>query len=294
MAPLLRLAGIGKRYGAVEALSGVDLEIAAGEVVAICGDNGAGKSTLIRIVSGAHEPSQGTIELDGRAVVFSSPIDALKSGIATIYQDLALAPRLPIWQNVFVGAELTRRLAPGVRVLDKRAMREASSGYLTRLKVDVRDTDRPVERLSGESCPEFEAFESVADRLLFTHCHEQASDALAGPGGMNKKGPNTGGIHRRVEPVVILFGRVVATEKGLAPAPAATGDDFGVHLGDQISAVENQHTIDAKNGSECSFHLGIGIIFRLKGAHGLRNERVEGRNIGKFGLPNLHLGIIHG
>ena len=149
MAPLLRLAGIGKRYGAVEALTGVDLEIAAGEVVAICGDNGAGKSTLIRIVSGAHEPSQGTIELDGRAVVFSSPIDALKSGIATIYQDLALAPRLPIWQNVFVGAELTRRLAPGVRVLDKRAMREASSGYLTRLKVEVRDTDRPVERLSG-------------------------------------------------------------------------------------------------------------------------------------------------
>ena len=123
LAPLLRLVGIGKRYGAVEALCGVDLDIAAGEVVAICGDNGAGKSTLIRIVSGAHEPTAGTIELDGRAVVFCSPIDALRAGVATIYQDLALAPRLPIWQNVFVGAELTRRLAPGVRVLDKRAMR---------------------------------------------------------------------------------------------------------------------------------------------------------------------------
>jgi ABC-type sugar transport system ATPase subunit len=149
LAPLLRLAGIGKRYGAVEALSGVDIEIAPGAVVAICGDNGAGKSTLIRVVSGAHEPTEGTIELDGRQVVFTSPIAALSAGVATIYQDLALAPRLPVWQNVFVGAELTRRVAPGVRVLDKRAMREASSSYLARLKVDLRDTDRPVERLSG-------------------------------------------------------------------------------------------------------------------------------------------------
>ena len=70
-------------------------------------------------------------------------------GVATIYQDLALASRLPIWQNVFVGAELTRPLLPGVRILDKRAMREASSRYLARLKVDIRDTDRAIERLSG-------------------------------------------------------------------------------------------------------------------------------------------------
>jgi ABC-type sugar transport system ATPase subunit len=149
LAPLLRLVGIGKRYGAVEALRGVDLDVEAGEVVAICGDNGAGKSTLIRVVSGAHEPSEGTIELDGHAVVFASPIDALRRGVATIYQDLALASRLPVWQNVFVGAELTRRVLPGVRILDKRAMRDASSRYLARLKVDVGDTDRPVERLSG-------------------------------------------------------------------------------------------------------------------------------------------------
>ena len=149
MAPLLRLVGIGKRYGAVEALRGVDLDVEAGEVVAICGDNGAGKSTLIRIVSGAHEPSEGHIEIEGRTVVFGSPIDALGRGVATIYQDLALASRLPIWQNVFVGAELTRQLIPGLRILDKRAMRDASSRYLARLKVDIRDTDRAIERLSG-------------------------------------------------------------------------------------------------------------------------------------------------
>jgi ABC-type sugar transport system ATPase subunit len=147
--PLLRLAGIAKSYGAVAALRGVDLDIRAGEVVAICGDNGAGKSTLIRIVSGAHEPDAGTIELAGRKIVFASPLQALTAGIATIYQDLALAPRLPIWQNVFIGAELTRRVAPGLTVLDKRRMRDAARVYLAQLKVDIADTDRPVELLSG-------------------------------------------------------------------------------------------------------------------------------------------------
>jgi len=89
------------------------------------------------------------MEIDGRTVDFGSPIDALRAGVATIYQDLALASRLSIWQNVFIGAELTRRLMPGVRILDKRAMRGASSRYLARLKVDIRDTDRAIERLSG-------------------------------------------------------------------------------------------------------------------------------------------------
>lgn len=149
MPPLLRLAGVSKRYGAVEALRPVDLDVHAGEVTAICGDNGAGKSTLIRVVSGAHEPSGGRMEFEGREARFRSPEEALRAGVATIYQDLALAPRLSVWQNVFVGAELTRRLLPGVWRLDKRAMREASRRYLARLRVELPDCDRAVERLSG-------------------------------------------------------------------------------------------------------------------------------------------------
>lgn len=144
-APILRLAGIRKRYGAVEALTGIDLDVHAGEIVAICGDNGAGKSSLIRIAAGAQEPSAGRIELEGRPVAFASPLDALRAGIATIYQDLALAPRLPIWQNVFIGAEL--RNAAGL--LDKRRMRSETARYLARLRFEVADVDRAVERLSG-------------------------------------------------------------------------------------------------------------------------------------------------
>jgi ABC-type sugar transport system ATPase subunit len=132
----------------VDALFGVDLAVDAGDVLAICGDNGAGKSSLVRVVSGAHSPDEGAIEIEGRPVRFGSPQDALAAGVATIYQDLALAPRQPVWQNIFVGAELTRKLA-GIAILDKRRMREESRRYLSRLNVELADTDRTVDTLSG-------------------------------------------------------------------------------------------------------------------------------------------------
>ena len=148
MSAALSLRQIRKSYGAVEALKGVDLDVPQGKVMAICGDNGAGKSTLIRIISGAQEPSGGELSLDGKKVVFASPHDALVQGIATIYQDLALAPRLSIWENIFMGAELVRRVGL-FSVLDKRRMAQDARGYLQRLSVPIDDMDRPVERMSG-------------------------------------------------------------------------------------------------------------------------------------------------
>ncbi|WP_088146603.1 ATP-binding cassette domain-containing protein [Achromobacter denitrificans] len=148
MSAALSLRQIRKSYGAVEALKGVDLDVPEGKVMAICGDNGAGKSTLIRIISGAQEPSGGELSLDGKKVVFASPHDALVQGIATIYQDLALAPRLSIWENIFMGAELVRRVGL-FSVLDKRRMAQDARGYLQRLSVPIDDMDRPVERMSG-------------------------------------------------------------------------------------------------------------------------------------------------
>ena len=148
--PLLSLRGIGKNYGAVVAVRDVDLDIREGEVVALCGDNGAGKSSLIKVISGAEEPTSGTMAMRGETVRFASPQDALKHGVATIYQDLALAPRLSIAQNVFMGSELTRPvILPFLRMLDKRRMAEEARGYLRQLSVSVEDMDRPVERLSG-------------------------------------------------------------------------------------------------------------------------------------------------
>lgn len=148
---VLEINALAKSYGAVEALKGVDLVVNQGDVLALCGDNGAGKSTLIKVVSGAERPSAGTIRLNGKAVAFASPYDALAKGIATIYQDLALAPRLSIAENVFLGAELTKPMLglPFATRLDKARMRNEAAGYLARLGLELADLRSPVEQLSG-------------------------------------------------------------------------------------------------------------------------------------------------
>ena len=148
-APILSLRGISKSYGPVVAVRDVDLDVFRGEVLAICGDNGAGKSSLIKVISGAEQPSAGVMTLRGAQVFFGSPHDALTHGVATIYQDLALAMRLSIAQNVFMGAELTRAVLPFLHVLDKKRMAAEARAYLSRLSVAIDDMARPVERLSG-------------------------------------------------------------------------------------------------------------------------------------------------
>jgi ABC-type sugar transport system ATPase subunit len=149
--PLLELEKVGVSYGAVRALDAVSLALRAGAVLGVCGDNGAGKSSLIRVVAGAQPQDAGALRLDGEAVRFAGPRDALARGIAAIYQDLALAPRLSIAENVFMGAELARA-TPGLGwlgLLDRAAMRRAAAGYLARLAIDMPHPDSSVASLSG-------------------------------------------------------------------------------------------------------------------------------------------------
>ena len=148
MEAILSVEGAMKTFGAVEALRGADLGVTQGEIHAICGDNGAGKSTLIKLISGVEQPDAGTIRLRGEAIAFTSPQQALGAGIATIYQDLGLAPRMTIYENIFMGSELERRLL-GLKCLDKRAMRNESRAYLDRLGIGLTNVDTPVEELSG-------------------------------------------------------------------------------------------------------------------------------------------------
>lgn len=139
---------IRKSYGAVNALRGVSLDVRQGEIHAICGDNGAGKSTLVKILAGVETPDRGEITIGGTARRFGSPNAALKAGLATIHQDLAVAPDMSICQNIFMGAELTRRIL-GLRLLDKPAMRRSASGYMAQLNGSITDMDKKVSALSG-------------------------------------------------------------------------------------------------------------------------------------------------
>ncbi|MCQ4179553.1 sugar ABC transporter ATP-binding protein, partial [Klebsiella pneumoniae] len=103
--PKRQLRNVSKHFGAVSALTDIELEVHAGEVVALVGDNGAGKSTLVKILAGVHQPTSGTIEFDGNPVTLDSPGKALEYGIATVFQDLALCENLDVVANLFLGHE---------------------------------------------------------------------------------------------------------------------------------------------------------------------------------------------
>ncbi|MEU8307742.1 ATP-binding cassette domain-containing protein [Actinomadura sp. NPDC048955] len=140
---LLSLRGVSKSFGAVAALTGVDLDVAAGEVVALVGDNGAGKSTLVKVLSGVHAPDAGTITFESREVSIPTPAAAQQLGIATVFQDLALCENLNVIENLFLGREM-RALR-----LDDVAMEVRSRELLTQLSAKIPSVGVPVAALSG-------------------------------------------------------------------------------------------------------------------------------------------------
>jgi D-xylose transport system ATP-binding protein len=141
--PVLKLHGISKNFGAVSALTDIDLEIRAGEVVALVGDNGAGKSTLVKILAGVHEPTAGTINFCGKPVRLTDPSAALSLGIATVFQDLALCENLDVVANIFLGRELS------ALHLDEVAMEIKSWTLLKELSARIPSVREPVASLSG-------------------------------------------------------------------------------------------------------------------------------------------------
>ena len=148
---VMQARGLVKRYGQVTALDGADFELRAGEILAVIGDNGAGKSSLIKCLSGATVPDEGSIELDGQAIHFKTPIDARRAGIETVYQDLAVAAAMTIAENLFLGREIRRPGFMGsvLRMLDKKAMLAQSVERMNELKVGIRSMTQAVETLSG-------------------------------------------------------------------------------------------------------------------------------------------------
>jgi len=148
---VLHAEHVAKSCGAVVALRDVSLRLGKGEVLGLVGDNGAGKSTLIKVLSGALQPDEGEMRLDGEEVTFKTPLDARRAGIETVYQDLAVAPALDIASNLFLGRELRRSgpLGQVLRMLDKRAMRKEASRALAELNIGVQSVRAAVQDLSG-------------------------------------------------------------------------------------------------------------------------------------------------
>ncbi|CAM5405191.1 sugar ABC transporter ATP-binding protein [Streptomyces sp. WAC 01325] len=147
-APIVELRGAGKAYGNIRALHGVDLKVFPSQVTCVLGDNGAGKSTLIKIISGLHQHTEGEFLVDGAPVRFSTPREALDKGIATVYQDLAVVPLMPVWRNFFLGSEMTKGPWP-VRRLDIEKMKKTADEELRNMGIVLDDLEQPIGTLSG-------------------------------------------------------------------------------------------------------------------------------------------------
>lgn len=147
--PILRVKDLYKHFGGLVAVDHVSLDIYPKEVIGLLGDNGAGKSTLIKMISGVYKPDGGQILLNGEAVSFSTPLEARKRGIETIYQDLALCENLDASANIFLGREKMRHQLGIFRVLDRSYMLHESHQVLDQLDIRIPELRNPIRQLSG-------------------------------------------------------------------------------------------------------------------------------------------------
>lgn len=143
MQPILRLRGVSKQFGAVQALQDIELDVHPGEVVALVGDNGAGKSTLVKVLAGVHQPTDGTIAFMGNPVTMDSPGKAIELGIATVFQDLALCENLDVVANLFLGQELSPW------ALNEVQMEVKAWTLLRELSARIPSVREPIASLSG-------------------------------------------------------------------------------------------------------------------------------------------------
>jgi ABC-type sugar transport system ATPase subunit len=160
---IVEMKGICKRFGGVQALRYVDLELRKGEIMGMVGDNGAGKSTLMKILSGAYQADEGEIYIDGVKAHIQTPHDAFNLGIGMIYQDLALFNNLDVAKNIFIGRELVR--GPMNLFMDKKRMYKKAEEVIHDLRVDIKSPKMNVARMSGGqrqmvACARAIAFES--------------------------------------------------------------------------------------------------------------------------------------
>jgi simple sugar transport system ATP-binding protein len=148
--PLVEMRNISKTFGAVKALQNVNFEVMPAEIVGLVGDNAAGKSTLMKILSGAYVADQGEIWMNAKKVQISNPVDSRNLGIEMLYQNFALAGNINIYQNIYLGRELTHNYLGGIfKILDKKTMADHSYELISRLKIDVHRVTKRVKELSG-------------------------------------------------------------------------------------------------------------------------------------------------
>lgn len=217
---VVEMKGISKRFGGIQALRNVDLELRRGEIMGIVGDNGAGKSTLMKVLSGAHMADEGEIFIDGQKVHIHNPLDASRLGIGMIYQDLALFNNLDVTRNIFVGREYTR--GPLGLFVDRRRMNRRAEELIHELRVDIKSPKMNVARMSGGqrqmvACARAIAFQSkvlIMDEPTAALGVTEASKLLGLIRNLKEMGLSILLITQRIPDVLAIADRVFVLKGG--------------------------------------------------------------------------------
>jgi len=217
---VIEMKAISKRFGGVQALRGVNLELQRGEIMGIVGDNGAGKSTLMKILSGAYQADEGDIYIDGEKALIRNPQDAFNLGIGMIYQDLALFNNLDVTRNIFVGRELVH--GPFKLFLDKKRMYSRAESLIRELRVDIKSPRMNVASMSGGqrqmvACARAIAFQSkvlIMDEPTAALGVTEANKLLSLIRGLKDMGLSILLITQRIPDILAIADRVFVLKGG--------------------------------------------------------------------------------
>jgi ABC-type sugar transport system ATPase subunit len=257
---IVEMKGISKRFGQVQALNRVDLELHRGEIMGLVGDNAAGKSTLMKILGGAVAADEGDIFVDGRKATIRNPADAHNLGIEMIYQDLALFNNLDVCANVYIGRELTRKFL-GIKILDKPNMRSGARELVQRLNIDIRSPDLLVEEMSGGqrqmvACARAIAFQRkvlIMDEPTAALGVKEANTLLGHIEELKNQGLSIIMITQRVPDVLAIGDRVMVLKQG-----------------------ERQGVLDV---DKCTLNDIVELIIKGREGRGTQDEEVEIRSV---------------
>ena len=254
-APIVEMVDIEKHFGNIVALAGVSFDVKPGECHCLLGDNGAGKSTFIKTMSGVHQPTKGTIRVDGKPVRFDRPRDAMNAGIATVYQDLAMIPLMSVTRNFFMGREPTKGWGP-FKSFDVERAGEITMSEMRRMGINLREADQAVGTLSGGErqtvaiarAVYFGAKVLILDEPTSALGVRQTANVLATVDRVRKSGIGVVFITHNVRHAMAVGDRFTVLNRGQTLGTAHRGDITAEQLQDMMAGGQEMVELESSLG----------------------------------------------
>lgn len=253
--PIIQMKNIEKHFGSVIALGGVSIDLLAGECHCLLGDNGAGKSTLIKTISGVYRPSAGEIYFEGKPMNFDFPRDAIKAGIATVYQDLALIPLMSVSRNFFMGNEPLKKIGP-ISFFDHKYANEVTMEEMKIFGINLRGPNQAVGTLSGGErqtvaiarAMHFGAKVLILDEPTSALGVRQTSNVLATVDKVRKQGIAVVFITHNVRHAMAVGDRYTVLNRGKTLGTAKRGEISPEDLQDMMAGGQELATLEGSLG----------------------------------------------